>query len=188
MSGAASDHETEIKLRIASPEEGKRLLTRCGFRVTSRRSLESDLILDYADGRLRQAGTLLRLRRRGRAAILTWKGRAQPGRHKSREELEVAVDDPDLLESILGRLDLRPAFRYQKYRTVHSAPRGGGLATIDETPIGAFLELEGEPRWIDRTARRLGFSEAAYVTASYAGLYREFREQHPEAPADMLFR
>ena len=183
-----ANHETEIKLRLAGPAQGKRLLAHIGFHVTARRTLESDLILDHPGGRLRKGGTLLRLRRSGRTALLTWKGRAQPGRHKSREELEIAVDDPDLLESILGRLGLRPAFRYQKYRTIYSPPRGRGLAALDETPIGVFLELEGEPQWIDRTARRLGFSEGAYLTASYASLYQEFRRQHPEAAADMLFR
>ncbi len=47
-----------------------------------------------------------------------------------------------------------------------------GVAMLDETPAGVFLELEGPPRWIDRTARRLGFGEADYITASYAELHR----------------
>jgi hypothetical protein len=34
-----------------------------------------------------------------------------------------------------------------------------------------YLELEGAPGWIDRNARRLGFAESDYSTASYYGLY-----------------
>jgi hypothetical protein len=34
---------------------------------------------------------------------------------------------------------------------------------LDETPAGVFLELEGPSRWIDRTARRLGFAESDYL-------------------------
>ena len=43
--------------------------------------------------------------------------------------------------------------------------------TLDETPIGNFIELEGEPQWIDQTANELGFPESTYVTSSYATLY-----------------
>ena len=50
-------------------------------------------------------------------------------------------------------------------------PANPGVVTLDETPIGWFLELEGSPDWIDKTARQLGFSEEDYVILSYAALY-----------------
>ncbi len=43
---------------------------------------------------------------------------------------------------------------------------------LDETPVGVFLELEGPPEWIDRTAGTLGFSEGDYITLSYLELHR----------------
>jgi len=55
---------------------------------------------------------------------------------------------------------------------------------LDETPLGVFLELEGPARWIDRTARALGFSESDYITDSYAELHR--RSRGGEA-GDMVF-
>ena len=58
-------------------------------------------------------------------------------------------------------------FRYEKYRTEFRQPRRAGVAMLDETPVGVYLELEGTPHWIDRTARRLGFQESDYITASY---------------------
>jgi len=30
---------------------------------------------------------------------------------------------------------------------------------LDETPIGNFCEIEGAPRWIDATAKKLGVTE-----------------------------
>ena len=72
---------------------------------------------------------------------------------------------------ILERLGFAPVFRYDKYRTEFRSGRGPGIATLDETPIGVFVELEGSPAWIDRTARRLGFSEKHYITMSYGQLY-----------------
>jgi adenylate cyclase class 2 len=58
---------------------------------------------------------------------------------------------------------------------------------LDETPIGEFLELEGEPGWIDRTARELGFSEADYITDTYGALFEAYRARNPGAGADMVF-
>ena len=62
-----------------------------------------------------------------------------------------------------------------------------GIAMLDETPIGVYLELEGSPTWIDRTAHQLGFAEHDYITASYARLYVEWCETRGVSPDNMLF-
>jgi adenylate cyclase class 2 len=89
------------------------------------------------------------------------------------------------MRAILERLGFKAAFRYEKYRAEYTD--GKGVATVDETPIGLYLELEGAPSWIDRTARALGFRRADYITASYYGLYREYCERRGEAVGDMVF-
>ena len=93
------------------------------------------------------------------------------GRHKSREELEIEISDAGTALAILENLGFHRVFRYQKYRTEYSQPGARGVVTLDETPIGCYLEVEGSPRWIDRTARKLGFSEKHYITASYGALF-----------------
>ena len=77
--------------------------------------------------------------------MLTYKGPAAAGKHKDREELEVETSDPSRLAEMLARLDFRPVFRYEKYRTEYRRGDEAGLATLDETPVGAYLELEGAP-------------------------------------------
>jgi len=91
------------------------------------------------------------------------------------------------MELLLARIGFQPVFRYQKYRTELSQPGKPGLATIDETPVGVFIELEGEPAWIDGAARVLGFSAGDYVTASYGRLYRDWCERHGVEPTHMVF-
>ena len=76
--------------------------------------------------------------------------------------------------AIVERLGYRRVFRYEKYRTEFHQPRRAGVAMLDETPVGVFLELEGTPHWIDRTARRLGFQESDYITASYGRVYLDW--------------
>ncbi len=69
----------------------------------------------------------------------------------------------------------------------HLIRDGAGVVTLDETPIGVFLELEGAAEWIEQTRQRLGFTPKAYVRSSYAALYREHRLTHPAAPLNMAF-
>jgi adenylate cyclase class 2 len=88
---------------------------------------------------------------------------------------------------MLERLGYLPGFRYEKYRTKFATAGEPGIITLDETPIGVFLELEGAKYWIDHTAGRLGFALSAYSTASYAALYSDFRRENKEFPPDMIF-
>jgi len=181
------NREVEIKLKLPSADEARQLLRKAGLRVSSRRVFEDNTVFDTPDLSLRRNGTLLRIREAGPVATLTYKGAAEPGRHKSREELEVSISNAKEAALILSRLGFLSVFRYQKFRTEYTAPRAGGVVTLDETPIGCFLEIEGAPRWIDRAARRLGFSEADYVTASYGRLYLDLRRRNADLPADMVF-
>lgn len=180
--------ETEVKIRFGgTPGEAVRLIERCGFSVSLPRVLEVDQIYDRDSGELRAADQLLRLRRSGATATVTYKGPATREKYKSREEIEFRVDDPDAFELVLERLGYQPRFRYEKYRTIFREAGGKGIVTLDETPIGVFLELEGEAQWIDASAARLGFSHAEYCTLSYAAVYREYLQKNQSAPANMVF-
>ena len=181
--------ETEIKLRLLQgPGPAQALLEHRGFQATGPRQLEIDQIFDLPAGELRQSGRLLRLRSAGGRWTVTYKGPAIAGdRHKSREEIETDVSDGAAFAQILAGLGYRPSFAYEKFRTIFKAPGDPGIATLDETPIGVFLELEGPGYWIDRTAVTLGFGPADYITSSYAALYEEHRRTHPAVPRDMQF-
>ncbi len=163
------------------------MLRAAGFRVAKRRVFEANALFDTADGAVRRGGRLLRVREAGPLGLLTYKGPAAPGKHKSREEIETGVSDAARLVRILARLHFAPAFRYEKFRTEYRRPGEAGVATLDETPIGVYLELEGTPAWIDRTARRLGAAESTYITASYYTLYLDYCKARGVRPAHMVF-
>ena len=163
------------------------MLRAAGFRPSKRRLFEANTLFDTARGALRRTGRLLRVREVGRLGILTYKGAESIGKYKDREELEVEVSDPRRLREMLARLDFIPTFRYEKFRTEYRRPGDAGLATLDETPIGVYLELEGAPGWIDRCARRLGFAESDYSTASYYDLYADYCRRHKLRPAHMTW-
>lgn len=184
---ARGSHETEIKLPGGDVESAKRLLYRAGFRVHKRRLFEDNSVFDTPEQSLRGAATLLRLREAGGKAIVTFKGKPIEGKHKSREELEVSVSSGSTMRVIIERLGFRQTFRYQKYRTEYKRAGESGTATLDETPIGVYCELEGAPAWIDRVARKMGFAESDYIKASYGRLYLEWCEKNRRNPADMVW-
>ena len=163
--------EVEVKIAVPDLQAVAARLSELGFETTSERQFESNTIWDTADQSLRRSGEIVRLREYGPARIVTYKGPAQPGKHKRREELESDVTSLIALERIFTRLGLVPSFRYEKYRTEYRQKDSPGVVTLDETPIGNFIELEGEPQWIDRTAGELGLPESEYLTGSYATLY-----------------
>jgi adenylate cyclase class 2 len=179
--------EVEIKLPVVGAAEARRMLRSVGFRVSQRRVFEKNTVFDTNTQDLRNASRLLRVRQIGKIAKLTYKGPPDVGKHKSREELELDVADALLFSTILERLDYHPVFRYEKFRTEFRRSGSAGLAMVDETPVGVYLELEGSPLWIDRTARKLGYAETDYITASYARLYFEWCKTRGIAPTDMVF-
>jgi adenylate cyclase, class 2 len=185
---AHGNHETEIKLPAESAAAARRLLRRFGFRVFRRRVFEANTVFDTEALSLGNSRCLLRLREAGGKFILTYKGPPKPGPHKSREEVETELKDGRNLTAIFERLGFRPVFRYEKYRTEYRRRGSSGVATLDETPIGVYLELEGAPRWIDRTARELGFTPQHYITASYGRLYLDWCSEHGAKPSNMVFR
>jgi adenylate cyclase class 2 len=180
--------EIEIKLRLpADISKIRRTLRKLGFRVAERRSHETNVLFDNPHSPLGRQGKLIRIRRVGRLALLTYKGPSQSVRYKKRHELEVYLSDAKVAEEIFKKIGYQQVFRYEKFRTAYLNLDEPGKVLLDETPVGNFLELEGAPRWIGRTARLLGFSEADYITGSYGYLYALYCREHGIHPKDMLF-
>jgi adenylate cyclase class 2 len=166
----AGQVEREIKLRTEGAEAARDALVRLRARLVRARHFEDNVLLDDEAGRLRAAGQLLRIRRTPDGGRLTYKGpRVDSGEVKAREEIEVTVGEPDILQSLLAGLGLRPVFRYQKYRETYAWE--GVEIVVDETPVGTFLEIEGPVESIHAAAAALGYRRADYVTDSYAGLF-----------------
>jgi adenylate cyclase class 2 len=185
LSGANQGRETEVKLRCGSAGEARALLDKGGFRETRPSAFERNEVFDTPDLALRAGRQLLRLREYGELKLLTYKGPPEPGPYKTREEIETAVGDAAALRGLLTRLGYEVVFRYEKYRAEYATQ--GGVALIDETPIGVFIELEGAPDWIDACAALLGFTPQHYITDSYGALYFAWCAEQGVEPAHMEF-
>ena len=158
--------EIEVKLRIGDPKAVREKILGLGAVVARDRYLEHDALFDFDPPVLSAGRRAIRLRTSGKRATLTYKGEPQRSRSfKVREEFETQVRNPKELRKILKALGLRETFAYAKHRTVLRKSRL--TISIDETPVGNFVELEGERHEITRFARSLGFTRTDFITLSY---------------------
>ncbi len=177
--------EVEIKTLVPDAQALARRLRASGFRLVTRRTHEMNVLYDLPGHPLRQRGEILRLRKYGNVWILTHKSKGTVRRHKSRQELETEVADGASLDRILRALGFSPSFRYEKFRSEWTD--GRGQVVIDETPIGTVAEIEGRPRWIDRTARLLGIPRSSYITLSYGAMFDEWKRRTGSPAQEMTF-
>jgi adenylate cyclase class 2 len=149
---------------------------------------EVNFLFDTTDGRLRSAGSLLRLREHGDRQLITFK---EPPRFiravKARPEFETRIGDLETMVEILERLGLSVFMRYEKDREEWLL--GEFSIVLDHTPMGDFVEVEGPQDRLEHTAQILGLEVADAVRGSYVSLWRDYRARHPERdlPRDMVF-
>jgi len=181
--------EQEVKFRLPSVDTGTSKLTALGARVETKRHFESNILYDFPDKRLAKRDEALRLRRVGDDTWLTWKGPQHGvGRIKQRRELETLLEDGDAVEGILEALGAEECFRYEKYRTSYRLHRPeNAVLTLDETPIGVYMEIEAAPARITELAEKLELDMADAIGVSYPRLYERFRLETPDAPKFMVF-
>ena len=181
-----SSKEIEIKFRVDDVRDLDRRLRKSGFRLITPRTHEINTLYDLPDKSLRRRGELLRLRKYGSEWILTHKAKGKAGRHKTRVETETKVADGAKMEAILRALGFAPTFRYEKFRAEWSD--GKGHVVVDQTPIGDFGEIEGQSRWIDRTAKLLQISPSDYITATYTELFFQWKKLTGSPANEMTFK
>ena len=177
--------EHEVKLVFDDPVKARAAILATGATPLRGRRLQEDCLLDTDDDQLRSRRCVLRVRMESGKSLLTFKGPVQPSTVKAREELETVVGDGVLLLTVLEQLGYRVWFRYQKYREEFAI--GDVIVTIDETPVGTFVEIEGSEQGIAEMADALSRSPADYVLDSYRALFVRHRIEHGLPPGDMLF-
>jgi adenylate cyclase class 2 len=184
--GARAKDEVEVKLPAGDLDEVRGKLRGLGASPVSPLHFERNDLFDDDARRLESAGAMLRLRQAGGEVLLTYKGppRFEQG-VKRREEREVSVSDAVEAHAILRGIGFSRRFRYEKRREEWRA--GHCLVALDETPIGRFVEVEGDPSEIRRVVVGLGLDFAAAIPYAYPRLYAMKRKEQPGLPEDMVF-
>jgi adenylate cyclase class 2 len=174
--------EREVKFRVEDLAELRARLLDLAAERTSKSQTEDNWIFDRGD-ELRDLGCVLRLRLDGHGTLVTFKGPARfEGPVKVRSEHETRVDDPEAMRTILEQLGYRAVTRYQKKREEWRV--GGILVALDNTPMGDFVEFEGDGA--SKLSERCGFAAEDAELRTYVELYSDHRRRNPDAPEEML--
>jgi len=145
---------------------------------------EENWLLDRK-GELAKKSSVLRVRaEEGRGAVVTFKGPARfDGNVKIRRELEIRIENAEKALALFEALGFQVERRYQKLREEWRL--GTETICLDHTPIGDFVEFEGDRA--EAVAKRCGFDSEKALRKSYLMLYADYIAEHPEAPRDMVF-
>ena len=184
-------HEIEVKVKL-----GIEAFVPAGIRLElhTARHFEDNWLLDTENQQLGAQAAILRVRNAGGQGLLTYKEKAgadaPASQFKLRVEIETELGDASEALVIFDRLGYHRFFRYQKYRTVYEAilPSGKRLHVMaDETPLGNFLELEGQEESIAEAVNLLGITSADYILVSYLALQLAHCRAQGKALEDMVF-
>jgi adenylate cyclase class 2 len=182
--------EIEVKLAGSNLER----LYGAGFELKQvrPRHFEDNWLLDSPDRRLLGEGAALRVRSTGRGGLVTYKGVVHENTGsmlKVREEIESEVDEPERIVELFERLGFHRTFRYQKFRTVYGLVIDGHELEVafDETPIGKFLEIEGDGQTVLQALKAAGLSEGDIIRESYPELQASRCKQRGVPLEDLVF-
>ena len=138
--------------------------------------IEEDVYFNSPVRDFRESDEALRLRRDGEGVKMTYKGPKVDAETKTREEIEIRVDDYERAKDMLERLGFRAIRRVVKRRRIYRL----GEVTIcfdDVEGLGCFVEievksddLEGAKRKVFEVAKKLGFDPSKSIRESYLEL------------------
>lgn len=165
----------EIEVKLACDDLDR--LRNAGYelKLEKPRHFEDNWLLDFPDESLFKQGAALRVRMVNGKGTVTYKGivkETHESRLKVREEIETSVTNPQKMIQLFERLGFRRSFRYQKYRTGYRVTHNGSefKVVLDETPMGRFIEIEGDEADVLKALEAAGFSAEDIIRHSYPEL------------------
>ena len=167
--------EIEVKIKIEHLSVVKKQVLSQDVELIKERHSQDDTFYDWPSLELRKKRHALRVRKINKKIFLTFKGPELKSRKfKIREEYETEIKNGKHLKKILKSLGLQPVFQYQKFRTVYRKKKL--TICLDETPIGNFLELEGQQSEIVRFAQALNFTKDDFIKQDYVQLIQQKKQ------------
>ena len=180
------NEEIEVKFVVDDLVGMRRRVVELGATVKAARTYENNITFDTDEGRLRQSGRLLRLRR-DRRNVLTYKEplAREDAEFKVRKEFEVEVSDFAQALSIVERLGFAPSMRYEKYRETFSYH--GAEILLDELPVGNFMEIEATRAEIRSISAALGLDFGTRLRGSYGDILQAVCDAYDLPLSDLTF-
>ena len=172
--------EIEKKYRL-SKEQRSQILRRLRELGATHQKEEFEENILYAGEGIDGGRAVLRLRRVGNRATLTFKKRFPSNSAIKRQlEEETEVSNADAVESILQALGYRVSLVYEKRRLTWNLDETE--IVVDDLPFGLFMEIEGLEPDISNVESKLGAELLEAVEETYPALTR----LHGKANGDVV--
>ena len=183
-----NEHNEEIEVKFVLDDLAgmRQRVFELGATLKAARTYENNITFDTEEGRLRQSGRLLRLRR-DRRNVLTYKEplAREDADFKVRNEFEVEVNDFAQARSIVERLGFAASMRYEKYRETFSYH--GAEILLDELPVGNFMEIEATREEIRSITAALGLDFGTRLRGSYGDILQAVCDAYHLSLCDLTF-
>ena len=181
--------EIEAKLRVESHDPIRQKLAELGAEPLGT-VMETNHILDVADGGLRSAGSGLRIRTSKPidgdvpTTTLTYKGPVEEGPFKKRQELELEIGSSAKCLELLAALGFTSVLVFKKRRESYALD--AARIELDELPsLGRFVEIEAaQENTISSIQKQLGLGALAHIRQSYAALLADRHSPPDREPLD----
>jgi adenylate cyclase class 2 len=174
--------EIEAKVKVGRLEPVAEKLRCCGAKFLQT-VCEEDLYFNSGDGTLVKNDCGLRLRKRQQAKggrqklkekiILTYKGPRGKSVFKSRQEVQVEVDDFNATKNILLELGYKKHMVVNKIRQIWQLSKCE-ICLDRVRRLGTFVEIEGpNEKTIAAVMDKLGLDKNAHISKGYARMTAE---------------
>ncbi len=171
--------EIEAKLKVEDHDTVRQRLLAVGATCQGC-VVETNRLFDTPDGRLRRGERGLRVRSCRRESgqapqpTLTYKGPPDASPYKSREEIQITLDDADAAAALLTALGFVEFIRFEKRRETWLLD--DCHVELDEVPhLGLYVEIEGpDEAAIGGVQQRLDLDGCPHVRPSYVALLVDF--------------
>ena len=178
--------EIEIKFKIKNADVIRKKLKKLGARFLGK-TFEKTIKFETKNNDLKKQGKFLRLRT-GFKNEITFKRMINKidKKFKEREEIEVGISDPEKMKKILENLGFTKKWIMEKYR--EKWQWGSAEIVIDKLPLGNFIEIEGNKKVIEKTAKVLGLNLKEGITATYWELWENYRKKKGIKDENIIFK
>jgi len=168
--------ETEAKLKVDSLEAVTKKLSELGAEFVDR-LIQRDSYFDDKKRTMTISDKCLRIRTELTASeqktYLTYKGPREKAKFKTREEINIEIEDFDAIGRLLSVLGYEQVLAVEKTRLLYRYD--GCELCLDELPLlGTFVEIEGpDESSITEVQKKLGLENLPHTPESYAALIAE---------------
>jgi adenylate cyclase class 2 len=184
--------EIEAKMKVADLKAIAQTLKKVGAKRKGS-EYETNIFFDTEKDSLKKAGKGLRLRIAKNLStqktryIITFKGPLQKGKLKTRQEIEMNVEDADAAINLFAALGFERKLSFEKRRETWNFQHCE--VVLDELPLlGTYVEIEGPSNRQVMSARKaLGLDKLPLIQTGYISMLATYLKDHRIADHEIRF-